>query len=262
MKEKETPLILPISAVVVGRNEGHLLPNCLDSLDFCKEKIYIDLESSDNSVAIARAHGAIVLSHAPVEIGEMVAQFGVDHASQKWILFLDPDERVMPELIPDLVARMRDDVALISVPCLFHVGGRALRGTVWGSRARPLLMHRDRAIRRPVVHGGYDIQAPYKIETTHRKDKNYVEHLWLSGVKDFVPKHRRYAALEGPKRYERSERASWKSFLYRPLAAFWECFVTKKGYVDGSLGLEMSLLYGWYTFECYRSLWKYQQNRV
>jgi glycosyltransferase involved in cell wall biosynthesis len=251
---------LPISAVVVTKNEGDLLPGALSSLAFCKEAIVIDLESTDQSANIARAHGARTLPHAHVDIVEEVRAWGADQATQDWVLFLDPDERIMHPLLADIREHLTDEVGLISVPCVFHVSGRPLSGTVWGSRARPLVIHKKRVTIRSSVHGGYSVKAPYRTVVIRPRGDNYVEHLWLASLEDFIPKHRRYIAREGEARYARGERASWRSFIYRPLAAFWECFVTKRGYRDGALGLALSLLYGWYIFGCYRSLLRYERQ--
>jgi FkbM family methyltransferase len=252
--------LLPASAIVAGHEEGSLLDECLQSLYFCKERLFIDMECTDGSADIARSHGATVLPHRRVDVVEEVREWGAGHAAQDWILFLDPDERIMHPLLADIREHLTDEVGLISVPCVFHVGGRALKGTVWGSRARPLVVHKKRVTIRSTVHGGYSVKALYKTVVIQPRGDNYVEHLWLASLRDFIPKHVRYITREGEARYARGERARWRSFVYRPLAAFWECFITKKGYRDGALGLTLSILYGWYIFGCYRSLLRYERQ--
>jgi FkbM family methyltransferase len=252
--------LLPISAVVAGHEEGALLSECLQSLYFCTERLFIDMESTDGSADIARSHSALVLPHKRVEIVEEVREWGASHTAQEWVLFLDPDERILHPLLADIREHLTKDVGLVSVPCVFHVGEYALRGTVWGSRARPLIIHKDRASINRRVHGGYSVKKPYKTIVIQSRGDNYVEHLWLRSLGEFMPKHLRYIAREGEARYARGERASWRSFIYRPVVAFWECFVTKKGYLDGMLGLILSLLYGWYILGCYRSLLRYEQQ--
>lgn len=251
---------MPITAVIAGSNEGFLLRESLESADFCRERIYVDMESTDGSAEIATATGAKVLRHARVPVVEEIRAIASKSASFEWLLFLDPDERIMPELLADIRRNLNDDVGLIKVPCLFHFKGMPLRGTVWGSRLRPLLIHKDRAAIRSAVHGGYTVYPPFKTVEVMRVGNNYIQHLWARSYREIIRKHDRYAPLDGKSRFERGERASWKSFLYRPAAAFWESFVTRKGLHDGITGFLLSILYAYYIFACYYSLLTYQRH--
>jgi len=61
---------LPLSAIVTSRNEARLLGRCLDAIAFCEELIVVDLESDDDTAAVAAAHGARVVRHPLVPIAE------------------------------------------------------------------------------------------------------------------------------------------------------------------------------------------------
>ena len=89
---------MKISAVILTKNEGKNLGECIRTLPFCEEIIVIDDYSFDKTVRIARGLGAKVFQRSLD--GNFAAQrnFGLEKATNKWVLFIDADERVSHEL--------------------------------------------------------------------------------------------------------------------------------------------------------------------
>lgn len=92
------PTLGTISVCIVCRNEADKLSSCLFSVAWADELLVMDLESVDESVQIARAHGARVISRAPHPIVEPLRNELAAEACGDWVLALDPDERVAPDL--------------------------------------------------------------------------------------------------------------------------------------------------------------------
>jgi glycosyltransferase involved in cell wall biosynthesis len=82
---------LPLSLVVMTYNEADNIARCLDSVPFAAEKLVVDCGSSDDTVAIAQAHGARVVTQSWLGFGPQ-RNFGSAQASHDWILVLDADE--------------------------------------------------------------------------------------------------------------------------------------------------------------------------
>jgi glycosyltransferase involved in cell wall biosynthesis len=99
------PGLLPISLVVIARNEAPLIAGCLDSVSFAAEKIVVDAGSTDATVAIAIAHGARVVHQEWLGFGAQ-RNFATTLVSCDWILVLDADERLSPELAQELERRL------------------------------------------------------------------------------------------------------------------------------------------------------------
>jgi glycosyltransferase involved in cell wall biosynthesis len=93
--------LLPISLVVITHNESANIARCLDSVDFAAEKIVVDCGSDDDTQAIAAAHGARVVQQAWLGYGAQ-RNFASELASHDWILSLDADEALTPELAQEL----------------------------------------------------------------------------------------------------------------------------------------------------------------
>src|SRR5580658_5452307 len=97
--------MLPISLVVITFNEAPAIARCLDSVDFAAEKIVVDCGSEDDTRAIALAHGARVVEQAWLGFGAQ-RNFASDLASHDWILSLDADEALSPELAGEMKQRL------------------------------------------------------------------------------------------------------------------------------------------------------------
>lgn len=89
--------ILPISLVVLTYNEAANIAHCLDSVEFAAEKIVVDCGSDDHTRAIAAAHGARVVDQPWLGFGAQ-RNFASGLASHDWILSLDADEALTPQL--------------------------------------------------------------------------------------------------------------------------------------------------------------------
>lgn len=92
---------LPITLLVLTRNEAANIGSCLDSVPFAAEKIVVDSGSADDTVALAKQHGARVVEQAWLGFGAQ-RNFATTLAANDWILFLDADEALSPELAAEL----------------------------------------------------------------------------------------------------------------------------------------------------------------
>ena len=98
-----------LSAALIVRDEAHHLEDCLASLHgLADEIVVVDTGSVDDSVAIARAHGAVVLEHPWTGSFSAVRNAGLERAQGEWILYLDADERVRPIEHARLCDRLRE----------------------------------------------------------------------------------------------------------------------------------------------------------
>src|SRR5579859_8033159 len=141
--------LLPLTLVVITRNEAQKIARCLDSVPFAAEKLVVDSGSTDDTVAIARAHGARVVHQDWLGFGPQ-RNFAATQCSHPWLLALDADEYLTPELIEELQQRLPDlmagdTAAAILRRHLIYMGKpmRWYRPAVGEKMAR--LYHRDRA---------------------------------------------------------------------------------------------------------------------
>jgi glycosyltransferase involved in cell wall biosynthesis len=140
---------LPLTLVVITHNEADSIARCLDSVPFAAEKLVIDSGSDDDTVAIAQAHGARVVHQAWLGFGSQ-RNFATAQCSHPWILALDADETLTPDLVAELQQRLpalmqSDTPAAFLRRSTIYMGApmRFYRPAVGEKLAR--LYHRDRA---------------------------------------------------------------------------------------------------------------------
>lgn len=97
--------MLPITLLVITRNEAKNIARCLDSVPFAAEKIIIDSGSTDDTCDIASAHGARAVHQDWLGFGPQ-RNFASTQASNDWIIFLDADEELSPALIQECEQRL------------------------------------------------------------------------------------------------------------------------------------------------------------
>jgi glycosyltransferase involved in cell wall biosynthesis len=143
------PTVLPITLIVITRNEAAVIGRCLDSVPFAAEKLVIDSGSTDGTQEIAARHDARVIHQPWLGFGPQ-RNAGTTHAQNVWILALDADEALSSELAQELQE---------TLPRLFRSehAGAILRRQTWYMGApmrwyRPMvgerlgrLYHRGRA---------------------------------------------------------------------------------------------------------------------
>lgn len=96
---------LPLTLIVITHNEAAGIARCLDSVPFAAEKVVVDSGSTDATVAIAREHGARVVHQDWLGFGPQ-RNFATTQSSHDWILVLDADEYLGPELAAELLRRL------------------------------------------------------------------------------------------------------------------------------------------------------------
>lgn len=263
--KKLNQIKLPISAIVTGYNEGYILEDCLKSIAFCDDIIYVDLQSEDNSKEIARKQGATIVEHERVPMVEIIHKELQYETKYEWILTIDPDERLSAEICLDIEKLFEKGVSgkigAILVPCVYYYKEHRLIGTRWGGmHTRWLIFHKDRCKMSGIVHAGRTVSEPYEPYFIPFTGKNIDHHYWMLSFKQLREKHSRYLKLEGESRYFMGFAASKKKILKRPLKAFHSCFIKDKGYKDGVYGFILSCFWAWYDTTAEIKLYKYQKQ--
>src|SRR6266540_2922257 len=97
---------MPLSVAIITRNAASQLERCLASVAFAEEVVVVDSGSTDGTVELAARHGARVVRKEWLGFGAQ-KQFAVDAASHEWLLCVDADECLSPELREAIVAELK-----------------------------------------------------------------------------------------------------------------------------------------------------------
>jgi hypothetical protein len=242
--------------MIVGYNEARLLEVCLESVSFCDEVFYTDLGSTDDSIQIAERYTKNILyrERSKVPSCEMVQAEVVHMTKNEWVIFIDPDERVDQSLATEINNRFRDftlneKLGAVVVPWQFYFKRKRLQGTVWGGENKKFfLVNKQRFIFEPIIHYGRKLAVGFtSIEVPFDGKSNFLHHYWMNSYKDFVRKHFRYLKNEGKDQFNLGRRVSQKEALLKPVTAFKDCYIYKKGYKDGLVGIFLSFFWAFYA---------------
>lgn len=244
---------MKISAMVVGRNEGYKLKDCLKSLSFCDEILYADLDSSDNSVEIASDFNCRIFNYK--KFGPSCEYTQVDLikvVNNEWVIMLDPDEVITENLRDEILNKLPvisqdDKVGDIYVPWQYYFGKKKLRGTVWGyKKEKGILINKNKYEIFPITHYGRRVKEGYKSYHLKNTGFNLLNHYWMDDMKSFIEKHRKYLKDEGRDRYEKGDRISIFGIVGHIFYQFIRCFFITRGYKDGFTGFFLSIFWVWY----------------
>ena len=117
-----------LSVVIITKNEEEDIGPCLESVKWADEIIVVDSFSEDKTVEICRRYGSKVLERKDEGYAKK-KNFGIDEAAGEWILSLDADERISPELAEEIkeVLRGKGDDDGYLIPMKFYFFGHWMR---------------------------------------------------------------------------------------------------------------------------------------
>jgi glycosyltransferase involved in cell wall biosynthesis len=244
-----------LSVTIITRDEAADIADAIASVSWADEVLVVDSHSSDATVDLARAAGARVIAR---EFAGYIDQknFAAAQAAHDWILSLDADERVTPELARSIRRALDQPAhAAYRLPRLTWYLGKWIRGTDWYPDYQTRLYDR-RAARWTgrYVHEGVTVEG-----TTGRLDGD-LQHYAYRDISDHLDTIDRYTTLAARQMYEDGRRASGGQLLVHGPLAFLRNFIARGGFRLGTTGLVVSTLNGYYVFLKYAKLWQLQRG--
>lgn len=245
---------MAVSAIVITKNEQRHVGECLAKLAWADEVMVLDSFSTDDSVAMAKDRGATVYQHA-FESFPRQRNVALGLASCEWVLFVDADERVTPDLADEVmrITGSSDQThAGYWVPRRNIICGRWIRGGGWYPDYQLRLLRRERA--------RYDEQREVHELVELEGTSEYLEHALFHFNYDrwsqVLAKQRAYAAIEARSMFCAGVRPRARNFILQPLRESHRRYIQLGGYRDGLHGLLLAALLGYYTMTTYWQLRK------
>ena len=249
---------LPLSVAVITLNEERNLRRCLDSVhSLAAEIVVIDSGSSDHTREIAREFSAIFEVH-PWQGHVQQKNIALKRCTQPWVLCLDADEALSPELVD-------------SVRAVFAHGNPPLNGYwvnrrtfylgdwirhAWYPEWRLRLVRRDHAAWR-----GLDPHDKLEADgATARLDGNLLHYPPFANVYDHLQSTIGHARIMAGSYARAGRRCHWYHLLFSPWAALLKIYVFKQGWRDGWRGLMIACVTLLGTMVKYAFLLEVQQT--
>jgi len=237
---------MKISAIVVCGNEEANIAECLESVRWCDEIVVVDSLSSDRTPEIARGYTERVIQR-PWAGYVAQKQFALEQATGDWALSLDADERCTPELRDAIRAALpqADARGLAGFEVRRHVFylGRWIDHGGWYPDWKLRVLRRDRA--RFAGHEPHDraevdgAVARLEADLVHYTYRDFAQHLRTVD---------RFAAVVAEEWRKEGRRFSLLDALLHPPGKFLECYLWKRGFLDGWPGFVIAATSAFYVF--------------
>jgi glycosyltransferase involved in cell wall biosynthesis len=248
---------VPVSACVIARDDARTLARCLDSLLWADETVVVlDERSRDGSEALARGRGARLLRRAYDGNVEQ-KNFALDQAKHDWVVALDADEALSPELAARLrerIARAGDGLDGLELDRVTHHLGRWIRHGDF---------HPDwqlRAFRRS--RGRWSGSNPHgRVRLRGRVERlaGDLEHYSYADLGDQIARVQEFSRVEALEMWKRGRRARLSDLWLRPPARFARAYVLKAGFRDGAPGFVIAAVTAFHVFLKYARLWELER---
>lgn len=254
MSESGTARV-PLSVLLTTRDEAAVIGPALDSVAWADDVLVVDSGSTDGTIELARSKGARVLEH-PYESPARQKNWALPQCRHEWVLILDADEVVTPQLADELRAVLAagptSDGYWIRRTNLFL--GRPLHHGDWGRDTVIRLVHRDRArYQDRLVHE--EIELPGPLPTL----RHPMVHDTFRSFAQYWPKVWRYAD-HGAQELRKKGRTSGPGAITGHAAwRFVRAYLLRRGFLDGTHGLVAALFDSYATYLKYARLWEMGQ---
>jgi glycosyltransferase involved in cell wall biosynthesis len=260
---------VPVSVLVPTLDEELNLPDCLDSVAWADEVFVVDSYSHDCTVEIARGRGAHVVQHV-FESYSRQKNWALDTLPfrNEWVLILDADERVTPELRCEIAS------ILPKADCAgYYLNRRVVFLGTWIRHAGWYPNWNLRLFRHQLGrYDGREVHEHVVMNGPVGYLRNDLLHVDRRGLEAFVARHNRYSTLEAAARFKAERDAPdrarlpvgllaspvqrkrfvrervWPRVPAKPLALFVYMYVLRRGFLDGRAGLALCVFHAFQEF--------------
>jgi len=241
-----------LSVTVIAKNEAADIGDALASVAFADETVVVDAHSTDETVAIARRHGARVeVRDWPGYSGQK--NYAASIASHDWILSLDADERVTPELAAEIRKTLSTTPAesAFRIPRVAWHLGRWIRTTDWYPDYQIRLYDR-----RSAEWSGLYVHEALRVRGALGHLRSELQHYPYRDIADHLETIDRYTTQAAHQMYDAGRRAGFVQLAAHPPLAFLRNYVARGGVRDGAVGFTISALNAYYVFLKFAKLWE------
>jgi len=239
-----------ISVAIITKDEEKNIGACLESVKWADEIIVVDAGSRDKTLQICAEYGAKVFVEAWQGYGRQKNK-AIEKAKNEWVLNLDADERVTPELAAE-IAEVLDGVSELNgfyIPRKNFFGSRWIRHGGWYPDYNLRLFRQSKGrFQERQVHEKVILEG--KVGYL----KNPLEHRTYNSIKEFLQRQDLYSDLAAQEMFKEGKQYRFYDILFRPFWTFFQMYVLRAGFLDGYYGFLLARLYSYYTFAKYSKL--------
>lgn len=242
---------MKLSVLITTYNESENIEAILQNVHWADEVMVVDSFSTDDTLEKARKYNPKIVQRAYQGPADQ-KNWAIPQLSHEWVLILDADERIPPELQKEIEAVLATDPAWDA----FWIGrqswflGQKIRYSGWQGDAVIRLIRRDRC--------RYNLrQVHEEIETKGIRVgrlRHKMEHYTFRDTGHFLDKMQRYGEWSALDHMSKTPKVSGFHLFVKPAFRFIKHYIIQKGFLDGKAGLIISAIMAWGVFIRYMKL--------
>jgi glycosyltransferase involved in cell wall biosynthesis len=247
----------PISATLITYNEELNVDEALQSLSWIDEIIVVDSGSSDTTLDICRRFTDRIFHREWTGYVDQ-KNFAVEKARNDWILSLDADERISPELCAEIqkLARIGFGKPGYKIPRAAFFLGRWIRHGDWYPDYQLRLFDR-----RYGKWAGGRVHESVKTLENPEFLNGEIYHYTYRSLSDYLRRLETYSSLAALDYQQRGKFATPLKLLGNPFGAFIKAYLVKRGFIDGTPGFAVAVMGAVSVFFKYAKLYELQRTR-
>jgi glycosyltransferase involved in cell wall biosynthesis len=226
-----------VSAIIITKNAGTMIRRCVESVAWADEIIVVDSGSTDDTAEICRAMGVKFSVTADFPGFGPQKNRALDLATGDWVVSIDADEWITPELRDEMRAAMANPTAAAyAVPRRSSFCGRYMKHSGWWPD------HVIRLIRRDAARFSDDrAHERLLVDGVTRKLKQPLMHEAISTMDQMLGKMNLYSTASARMLHERGRKASLATAILHGTWAFFRTYVFRLGFLDGREGFILAV---------------------
>lgn len=228
---------MTLSVIVITKNEEESIRDCLESVVWADEIIVVDSGSTDNTVAICREYTSKVFVTGWPGFGAQ-KNHALEMSTSDWVLSLDADERVTPELRAEIQAAISDPGANVAfkMPRLSNYCGRYMRHSGWWPDYIIRLFRRGQGhFSNDLVHEHLIVNGP-----TETLSKPLI-HDSYRDLEEVLNKVNSYSSAGARMMHQKQKKATLATAVFHSLWAFVHTYILRAGFLDGREGFMLAV---------------------
>ena len=243
-----------LTALIPCRNEEENIGECLESVKWADEIFVVDSFSTDKTVEIAKTFTDRVIQHEYVNSATQ-KNWAIPQASNEWVLIVDSDERVTPDLREEIEAVLSSNPRYEGyyIPRKNFFLGKEVKYGGWGfeNDLNIRLFRRER-----VKYEDKEVHADIILDGEAGKLKEPFLHYSYNRLGQYVKKMARYTDWAASDVIKKRQKIGISHLLFRPLFTFFKMYVLKLGFLDGIRGIILAVLSSYYVYIKYAKAWE------
>ena len=248
-----------LSVILITKNEEANIKDCLESVSFANEIIVVDSQSSDQTVKIAQSFGAKVENTSDWPGFGPQKNRALNLATQDWVLSIDADERVTPELKNEILAVIDSSSSsdCYAIPRLSWYCGRFMKHSGWYPDYVERLFKRGSAkFSDHLVHERLLPNGQVK------KLNHHFLHYSFKNFSQVLQKIDSYSTASANQAFQQGKKSSVSKAIGHGLWAFFRTYFLRLGFLDGQQGLALAISNAEGTYYRYIKIWLLNQKKV